>query len=278
MIDILLLPFSYQFMINAFIISFIISIPTSLFSCYLVLKGWALMGDAVSHAVLPGIVLAYLFGFPLLLGAFCSGMICSLTTGFVSQNSRVKEDAVMGTVFSGMFGFGILLYSKIETELHLDHILFGNILGIINSEIVITSALAIVVTLMILVKRSDLLLHSFDPIQAKASGLNISFLHYGLLTMLSLTIVATLSVVGIILSIGLLIAPGAIALLITRQFSRMLPIAMLITILSSFFGVYFSFFLDSAPAPTIILLLSFIFILIFVFSQTREIVFRKSFK
>ena len=278
MIDVLLSPFYFQFMVNAFVMSFIISIPTALFSCYLVVRGWALMGDAISHAVLPGIVLAYLLGLPFLMGAFCSGMVCAFATGFLSQNSRVKEDAVMGIVFSGMFGFGILIYTKIETGLHLDQILFGNILGVNATDIVITAFIAIIVTLLLLLKRWDLLVHSFDPIQAKALGLNVGFLNYGLLAMLSLTIVATLSVSGIILSIGLLIAPGAIAFLITKEFYKMLYVALFMTILSSFLGVYLSFFINSAPAPTVILLLSFIFIVVFISSQIKGFIVLKFFK
>ncbi len=270
MIDILLSPFNFQFMINAFVLASVISIPTSLFSCYLVLKGWALMGDAVSHAVLPGIVLAYMFGLPLLLGAFCAGLFCTLAIGFLSRNSRVKEDTVMGIVFSGMFGFGILIYTKVQSEIHLDHLLFGNILGVSINDIVITTSIATVVTITLLLKRADFLLHAFDPIQAQASGLNIKFLNYALLTMLSLTIVSALSSAGIILSIGLLIAPGAVAFLITNKFKKMLLIALTSTLFSSFSGVYLSFFLDSAPAPTIILLLSFLFILVFVLLRVKE--------
>ena len=271
--DILLSPFEFQFMLNAFIITLIISVPTSLFSCYLILKGWALIGDAISHAVLPGIVLAYICGLPLLFGAFCAGMFCAVATGFLSRNGRVKEDTVMGIVFSGMFGFGIVLNTRTETEVHLDHILFGNILGINTIDILSTGFIAVVVTAILVLKRADYLLHSFDAIQAQASGLKISFLSYSLLMMLSLTIVSTLSSVGIILSIGLLIAPGAIAFLITNQFKKMLVIAPLITILSSFFGIFLSFFIDSAPAPTIILVLSSVFILVFLFTQIKDFVY-----
>ncbi len=278
MIDTLLFPFEFQFMINAFLISLIISIPTSLFSCFLVLKGWALMGDAISHAVLPGIVLAYIFGLPLLLGAFFAGMFCAMATGFLSENSRVKEDTIMGIVFSGMFGLGILIYTKTETELHLDHILFGNILGINFIDIFVTGTIALSVTVVLLLKRSDFLLHCFDPLQARALGLNVNFLNYGLLIMLSLTILATLSMAGIILSIGLLIAPGAIAFLITSQFKKMLIFAVIITLSSSFCGVYLSFFIDSAPAPTIVLLLSLEFIFVFLFLQIKNLAVLKSFK
>ena len=263
-------PFEFQFMINAFVIALIISIPTSFFSCYLVLKGWALLGDAISHAVLPGIVLAHIFGFPLIIGAFCAGILCASASEFLSQNSRVKEDTVMGIVFSGMFGLGIVLYLKTEPEIHLDHILFGNILGISKLDILITGGIATFVTLILLLKRCDFLLHAFDPIQAKTSGMNTSVLNYGLLIMLSLTIVSTLSSVGIILSIGLLIAPGAIAFLITNQFKKMLVVAVILTLVFSFIGVYLSFFLDSAPAPTIILVLSLVFIVIFVSSQIKQ--------
>ncbi|MBV1886178.1 MAG: metal ABC transporter permease, partial [Parvibaculaceae bacterium] len=130
MMEILLQPFQFSFMNNAFLMLAIISVPTSLLSCYLVLKGWSLMGDAISHAILPGVVLAYLLQIPLIIGAFCAGMVCALATGFLSENSRVKQDTVMGIVFSGMFGLGIVLYTKITTDVHLDHILFGNMLGI----------------------------------------------------------------------------------------------------------------------------------------------------
>ncbi|MFT6104560.1 MAG: manganese/iron transport system permease protein [Paracoccaceae bacterium] len=264
MIDTLLLPFQFGFMNKAFVIMAMISVPTGLLSCYLVLKGWSLMGDAISHAVLPGVVVAYLLNIPLLIGAFVAGMTCALATGFLSENSRVKQDTVMGIVFSGMFGFGIVLYTKIRTEVHLDHILFGNMLGVGAEDLWTTSVISALVSAAILVKRRDFLLHAFDPIQAQAVGLPVRALHYGLLAMISLTIVATLSSVGIILSIGLLIAPGAIAFLITNQFEKMLQVAVAVTLFSGITGVYLSFYIDSAPAPTVILILTVIFIAAFV--------------
>jgi len=242
-------------------------VPTSLLSCYLVLKGWSLMGDAISHAVLPGVVAAYVFGIPLIIGAFCAGMFCALATGFLAENSRIKQDTVMGIVFSGMFGFGIVMYTKISTEMHLDHILFGNMLGVGAADLWTAGLISLFVAAVLLAKRRDLMLHAFDPVQAQAVGLRVGWLHYGLLALISLTIVATLSAVGIILSIGLLIAPGAIAFLLTQQFSRMLPIAVSVTMISGVLGVYASFFLDSAPAPTIILILTAIFIAAFIRSN-----------
>lgn len=267
MIDTLLQPFQFAFMQNAFLIMIMIAVPTSLLSCYLVLKGWSLMGDAISHAVLPGVVGAYLLGIPLIVGAFCAGMFCALATGFLSENSRVKQDTVMGIVFSGMFGFGIVMYTKVTTDVHLDHILFGNMLGVGATDLWTAGLIALFVAIMIIAKRRDLMLHAFDPVQAQAVGLRVGWLHYGLLALISLTIVATLSAVGIILSIGLLIAPGAIAFLLTQQFSRMLPIAVAVTMLSSVLGVYASFYIDSAPAPTIILILTLVFIAAFVRSN-----------
>jgi len=269
MIDTLLLPFQFAFMTKAFVIMAMLAVPTSLLSCFLVLKGWSLMGDAISHAVLPGVVLAYLLNIPLIVGAFAAGMTCALLTGFLSNNSRVKQDTVMGIVFSGMFAMGLVLYTKITTDVHLDHILFGNMLGVGTADLWTAGLISAFVGTVILAKRQDFLLHAFDPIQAQAVGLRTGWLHYGMLALISLTIVATLSAVGIILSIGLLIAPGAIAFLLTKRFSQMLPIAVGVTLVSGFAGVYLSFYLDSAPAPTVILILSALFVAAFVRS-TRQ--------
>lgn len=262
--DALLFPFQFAFMSKAFLMMAIIAVPTSLLSCYLVLKGWSLMGDAISHAVLPGVVLAYLLNIPLIIGAFCAGMTCALATGFLAENSRIKQDTVMGIVFSGMFGIGLVLYTKISTDVHLDHILFGNMLGVGSDDLWTAGVIAAIVGIVILIKQREFLLHAFDPVQARAVGLRVGWLHYGLLALISLTIVATLSAVGIILSIGLLIAPGAIAFLLTKRFALMLPLAVGITLLSGFLGIYLSFFIDSAPAPTIILVMTGFFIAAFV--------------
>lgn len=269
MIETALLPFQFPFMQNAFLIGVIVAVPTAMLSCFLVLKGWALMGDAVSHAVLPGIVLAYIFGLPLILGAFVAGMICALATGYLSGNSRVKEDTVMGVVFSGMFGLGIVLYVSVETNMHLDHVLFGNMLGVETRELWTAGAISAGIAALIGLQWKDLLLQSFDPAQARASGLRVGLLHYGLLAALSLSIVATLSAAGLILAIGLLIAPGAIAFLVARTFRRMLLVAVAVNIFSMVAGVYASFFIDSAPAPTIVLILTILFIAAFLRRQLQ---------
>ena len=269
MIDQLLLPFQFGFMQNAFWIAAMVAVPTALLSCFLVLKGWALMGDAVSHAVLPGIVLAYIFGFPLILGAFAAGLFTAVATGYLAENSRVKQDTVMGVVFSGMFGLGIVLYTSITSDAHLDHILFGNMLGVGPEDLWTAGVIGLVVSALLLLKWKDLMLHAFDPAQARVSGLPVGLLHYGLLTILSLTIVATMSATGLILAVGLLIAPGAIAFLVTRSFGKMLVVSVVVCLISMLGGVYASFFLDSAPAPTVVLILTAIFIVAFI-RKTRQ--------
>ena len=263
-LDILFEPFRYSFMIKAFIICFVIAIPTSLLSCFLVLKGWALLGDAISHAILPGIILAFIFNIPLLFGAFVSGLLCAVLTGYISNNCRVKPDTVMGVVFSGFFGIGMILYFLVNSNIHLDYILFGNLLGIENHEMRLVIPLSILVSSIIIIKWKDYLLYSFDLVQAKASGLKVNILHYVLLSIISVTVVITLSATGLILAVGLIIAPGAIAFLLTRQFSNMLIISVLICVFSMFFGTYLSFFIDSAPAPTIILVLTILFFIAFI--------------
>jgi len=262
-----LMPFRFGFMQNAFLISIIVSVPTALLSCFLVLKGWALMGDAISHAILPGIVLAHLIGAPLILGAFAAGMFTAVATGFLAGNSRIKQDTVMGVVFSGMFGLGIVLFVAVDSGVHLDHILFGNMLGVSATELWQSGLIAGGVVLILLLKWKDWLLHSFDPAQAKAAGLWVNTLHYGLLALISLTIVATLTAAGLILAIALLIAPGAIAFLLVRRFSTMLWVSVLLCMGSMLIGTYASFFLDSAPAPTIVLVQTALFIAAFLRRQ-----------
>lgn len=264
MIETLLLPFQFPFMRNAFFICAIVAIPTALLSCFLVLKGWALMGDAVSHAVLPGIVLAYVVGMPLILGAFGAGMITALLTGYLAENSRVKQDTVMGVVFSGMFAIGIVIYTAIESDAHLDHILFGNMLGVGADDLWTAGLISLFVSAALLLKWKDLMLHAFDPAQARVSGLATGVLHYGLLAILSLTVVATLTATGLILAVALLIAPGAIAFLLVRSFGRMLALACAVCLAGMLGGTYLSFHLDSAPAPTIVLVLTAMFAAAFV--------------
>lgn len=264
MIETVLQPFQFTFMQNAFWICLLVAPPTALLSCFLVLKGWALMGDAVSHAVLPGVVIAWMTGLPLIVGAFGAGMTCALLTGYLSHNSRVKQDTVMGVVFSGMFGIGIIMYTSITTNEHLDHVLFGNMLGVGAQDLWTAGLISLGVSGFLVLKWKDLLLHAFDPAQAQASGLRTGLLHYGLLSVLSLTIVATLTATGLILAVALLVTPGAIAFLTVRSFGPMLFVSVVVCAVSMLLGTYGSFFMDSAPAPTIVLILTAIFVVAFL--------------
>ncbi|CAI8408943.1 MAG: Manganese transport system membrane protein MntB [Porticoccaceae bacterium UBA1117] len=262
-------PFSFTFMQQAFAIVLLVAVPTSILSCFLVLKGWSLMGDAISHSVLPGVILAYILGIPLAIGAFAAGMVCAIATGFISENSRLKEDTVMGVVFSSMFGVGLVMMTKIDSNVHLDHILFGDVLGISWRDVVESGIITLLVVAFMLIKGKDLLVFVFDRQHAKVIGLPVTALHYGLLAMLSLTIVGALKAVGMILVIAMLIAPGAIAHLLTTKFQSMVMVSVAISLCCSFLGVYLSFFIDSAPAPTIIMLMSTTFIGVFVFTSYR---------
>ena len=260
MMETLLLPLQFPFMQNAFLVTMLIAPAAAMLSCLLVLRGWSLMGDATSHAVLPGVVLAYMVGLPLILGAFVAGLFCAIATGFIRDHSRVKQDTVMGVVFSGMFGLGIVLYTRIESAVHLDHILFGNMLGVGAGDLWIAGLISGAATLVLLAKGRDFLAHAFDPVQARMIGLRTGWLHYGLLALLSATIVAMLSSVGIILSVAYLIAPGAIAFLLTRRFATMLAVSVAAALLAGLAGTYASFWLDSAPAPTIVLAMTLMFL------------------
>ena len=270
LVEKLILPLQFDFMVNALVIATLVAVPMALLSCFLVLKGWSLMGDAISHAVFPGVVIAYIAGFPYAIGAFAAGMFCAVATGFLKDNSRIKQDTVMAIVFSGMFGLGLVLYVKIQSDVHLDHILFGDMLGVSWADIAMSAAIALVTAGVVAVKWRDFLLHAFDPAQARAVGLRVGLLHYGLLALISLTIVGALQAVGIILAIAMLIAPGAIAFLLARTFAGMMGVALAVAVAASFSGVYASFFIDSAPAPTIVLLMGGIFLAAFIHAARRS--------
>jgi len=258
-VEALLAPFRFDFMNQAFLITTLVAVPAALLSCFLVLKGWALLGDAVSHAVFPGVVLAYLAGWPLAVGAFLAGMVAAVGSGYLGANSRIKHDTALGIVFSGMFGLGLVMYVKIETNVHLNHVLFGNMLGVGRADVVQTAVIALVVTAALTFRWRDFLLHAFDPVQARAAGLPVGALHYGLLALIALTVVAALQAVGVILVVAVLIAPGATAYLLSRTLRGMLVVATLVAVAAGLLGVYASFFVDSDPAPTIVLVLALAF-------------------
>jgi ABC-type Mn2+/Zn2+ transport system permease subunit len=259
MMDRMLEPFQSEFL-AAFCVGGLVAAVCAVLSCFLVLRGWSLMGDAISHAVLPGIVLAYIAGLPLSAGAFGSGLLCAVATGWIKANSRIKEDTVMGVVFTGLFAFGLVLFSRTPSDLHLDHILYGNILGLTPARIVETSAISLIVLAVIAALRRDLMLVCFDPSHARAIGLHIRGLTYLLLILLSLTIVAAMQAVGVILVVAALITPGATALLLTKRFDRMLLIALCTSTISTWAGIYISVLSDASPAGCIVLVETLLFV------------------
>lgn len=262
-------PLQYPFMQQAMLGAIIAGIVCAVLSCYLILKGWALMGDAISHAVLPGIVVAFIFGIPLVIGAFASGLFCAVATGYIKANSRVKEDAVLGIIFSGLFALGLFLFSFVKTDQHLTHVLFGNILGILPHELWQIIIISGITLFIILIKRKDFMLYSFDPVQAQVIGLPVKLLHYTLLILLALSIVASLQAVGVILVIAMLVAPGIIGFLLTKRFPIMMIIAVTSSIISSFFGVLLSFHIDAETGPCIVLSQATLFILAFIYNRIK---------
>lgn len=269
-------PFQFAFMRDALLVGGVVAAMCAVLSCFLILKGWSLMGDAVSHAVLPGIVLAYIAGIPLAIGAFVAGLCCAVGTGFIKQNSRIKEDTVMGVVFTGMFAFGLVLFSRTESDMHLDHILVGNILGIRHSQVWQTLALGGVVLGVTLALRRDLLLICFDPAQARVMALPDKLLNYLLLGLLSLAIVVSLQAVGIILVVAMLVAPGSIAHLWTDRFDRMLAIAVAAATGSTLTGIIISYHIDASTGACIVLVQTLLFVATLAFAPKYGILRRRS--
>jgi manganese/iron transport system permease protein len=267
-------PLAFDFMRRALVVAILIGAVSSVLSCYLVLKGWSLMGDAISHAVLPGIVLAFILGLPLAVGAFAAGLSSALLTGYLRENSRVREDTVMGIVFSGMFGLGLVMMTKVETDQHLNHILFGNMLGVTWRDVAETALVAGTTLVLALAKWRDLLLYCFDPQHARAVGLPVKVIHYGLLVLLSLTIVAALKAVGVILVVAMLVTPGATAFLLTDRFERMLAVSAAVAIGSSALGTLVSFHIDGATGPCIVLIQAAVFLAAFLFAPKSGILRR----
>ncbi len=259
-------PLTYDFMQRALIVAILVGAVSAVLSCFLVLKGWSLMGDAISHAVLPGIVIAYVIGLPIAIAAFVAGLFAAVSTGYLKDNSRIKEDTAMGIVFTGMFAVGLVLFSRIETDQHLSHILFGDMLGVTWRDLIETAVIALGTLLVILAKRRDFLLYAFDPQHARAIGLPVKLLHYGLLALLSITIVASLKAVGIILVVAMLIAPGAIGFLLAKRFEAMLAIAMTVAIGSGVLGTLISFSINGATGPCIVLIQTAVFLMALLFA------------
>jgi manganese transport system permease protein len=259
-------PLQHEFMVKAILVSALVGIVCSALSCYMTLKGWALMGDAVSHAVMPGVVIAYILNIPLAVGAFAFGVGSVIAIGFVKAKTRIKEDTVIGLVFTGFFALGLVLISKVKSEIDLTHILFGNVLGISNDDIIQTVIISIITLGTLAVLRKDLILFCFDSTHARSIGLNTTFLYYVLLSLLSLTAVAGLQTVGIILVVAMLVTPGATAYLLSDNFDHMTLIAMASGVFSSVMGTYISYHIDGSTGGCIVVVQTLLFIIAMIFA------------
>lgn len=268
-------PFEYRFMQRALLTSVLVGAICGLLSCYVVLKRWSLLGDAISHAVLPGVAIAYLLGWPFFIGAFVTGALTSLGIGALERHTRIKADAAMGLMFTAAFALGIVIISKIATSTHLMHILFGNVLGVQTTALLLTLAASLVTVLTIWLAYRPLLLYTFDPQQAQALGFNTSLIHYGLILLLTLTIVASLETVGIILVVAMLITPGATAHLLTDRFPLMLAISVTVGVTSAVVGLVLSVSLDVASGGAIVLVASGLFLVALLAAPKHGLVARQ---
>ncbi|MFC7404832.1 metal ABC transporter permease [Georgenia alba] len=253
MIELLLDPWSYGFMQRAFVVAVVAAVVCGVLSCWLVLIGWSLMGDAVSHAVLPGVVLAYLVGAPFAVGALLFGLVAVGLIGAVRDRSVLREDAVIGVVFTVLFALGLVLVSVVPSQTDLSHILFGNLLGVSPADLLQVLLLGAGVLAVVLLKRRDITLYAFDPTHARAIGLSPRRLSALLLVLLALTVVVALQAVGVVLVVAMLIVPGATARLLTDRIWRMLVIAPTLAALCAVVGIYASYALDTASGPMVVL-------------------------
>lgn len=271
MLSNLFIPFQYEYMIKAILVSTGVGVVCALLSCFVVLKGWSLLGDALSHAVVPGVAIASIIGIPFSVGAFISGMLAALVMGFVKNKTRIREDAVIGIVYTTFFALGVLLMSLYPSNISLTTIIMGNILGIADRDIIQTLIIAGGSLMIILLKWKDLRLFSFDPSHARSIGLNTTALHLLLLTLLAVTAIAALQTVGSVLVVAMLVTPGAAAYLLTDRFPIMMGLAAAIGTLTAAGGAYLSYYLNGSAGGCIVALQFFLFLAILFFAPRRGI-------
>jgi manganese transport system permease protein len=256
-------PLQYPFMFKAVLVSAVVGAACAVLSCFLILKGWSLLGDAISHAVLPGVVIAYIIGIPFSVGAFVFALLAVLMIGLIKNNTKIKEDAIMGIVFTTFFALGLILISRVTSSVDLTHVLFGYVLGISDLAAWYTIGVLALVAIVILAFRRSFLIFCFDPTHAQSVGLPIKFIHYAFLVLLAITITGSLQTVGIILVIAMLITPGSTAFLLTKRFSTMLKIAVFVSVLSSVVGAYISYYYDISTGGAIVFMQGIIFLAVF---------------
>jgi len=265
-------PFSYPFMTRALIAAVIVGVVCPILGTYVVLRGMAFFGDALAHIILPGVVIAFLLGWPLVVGALIIGIFAALLIGYISRRSDIKEDAAIGVVFAGAFALGVALISLQRSyAVDLTHILFGDLLGVTGSDLWFMAALAIVVLLTIFAFYKEFLVLSFDPLLASTLRLPVTFLQYLLLVLLSLVIVLSIRAVGVALVLAMLVTPASAAYLLTRRLPTMMVLGAVFGVTSAVIGLLLSFYLDIASGPAIVLIETAIFALVFIFAPRRGV-------
>ena len=267
----LLVPFDYDYMVKAMWVSALVGGVCAFLSCYLMLKGWSLMGDALAHSIVPGVAAAYIIGAPFAIGAFFAGILASLGMAFVKQHTRLREDAVIGLVFTSFFALGLLMASLWPTSVSIQTIVLGNILAISDEDVVQVVIIAVVSLAVLLLIWKDLMVTFFDENHARSIGLNTFALKIVFFTLLSACTVAALQTVGACLVIAMVVTPGATAYLLTDRFGWMIVIAVAFGAITSFVGAYISYFLDGATGGVIVTLQTLLFLLAFYFAPKHGV-------
>lgn len=264
----------YGFLQKALLTSIMVGIICGVIGCFIILRGMALMGDAISHAVLPGVAISYILGINFFFGAVFTGILTAIAIGFVSQNSRIKHDTSIGIMFTAMFAAGIIIITMLKSSTDLYHILFGNVLAVRPSDMWITLGTGLFVLTAVYLFYKELLVTSFDSTMAAAYGLPVRFIHYFLMTLLTMVTVASLQTVGIVLVVAMLITPAAAAYLLTDRLWVMIFLAAGIGVISSIVGLYFSFTYNLASGATIVIAATAIFALVFLFSPKHGLLWK----
>lgn len=260
---------THSFMVRGYAVTLLAAMVCALMSCWLVLVGWSLMGDALSHAVVPGIVVAYIVGIPFSLGAFLAALACVGLIGALKHTSKIKEDTAMGIVFTTMLALGLTLISVFPSHIDLQHIMFGDLLGITNEDMLQVLILAPLAGITVWLKRRDLTLFAFDPAHASTIGLSTKRLSALLLSCLAITVVVAMQAVGMILIVALLIIPGATAFLLTDSFRTQLWVSPLISAICVTIGIYLSYWFNMASGATVVTVSGFVFALVYAWSTLR---------
>lgn len=265
---------NYGFLQKALFTSIMVGVICGVIGCFIVLRGMALMGDAISHAVLPGVAISYMLGINYFYGAVLFGILTALGIGVVSQNSRIKNDSSIGIVFSAFLALGVILISKAQSATDLTQILFGNVLSVKSSDMWMTLIVGGIVLLVVILFYKELLISSFDPTMSAAYGLPIRVIHYTIMILLTMVTVASLQTVGVILVVAMLITPASTAYLLTNRLSTMIVLSSLFGAASAMVGLYFSFVYNLSSGAVIVLVTTLLFILAFIFAPKQGILWR----